>query len=77
MPALIALLLGAGLAIDGLWTLALPASWHPLIPGVPQAGLLDAPIVRATSAAPARWPVFRRPAPARLRVRLRPLAAPG
>jgi len=46
MRRILALILGAGLAANGLFMLADPAAWYALVPGVPMTGPLNAHFVR-------------------------------
>jgi hypothetical protein len=46
MRTLLALILGVGLAANGLFMLADPAGWYGLVPGVPMTGPLNVHFVR-------------------------------
>jgi hypothetical protein len=46
MRKILALILGAGLAANGLFMLADPAAWYALVPGVPLSGPLNVHFVR-------------------------------
>lgn len=46
MRAMLALVLGLGLAGNGIWMLLSPESWYPLIPGVTHTGPLNVHFVR-------------------------------
>ena len=46
MRKILAFILGAGLAANGLFMLADPAAWYALVPGVPMTGPLNAHFVR-------------------------------
>ena len=46
MRKILALILGAGLAANGLFTLGDPAAWYAAVPGVPMTGPLNPHFVR-------------------------------